>query len=149
MGKKVQYYLVFVTFTIGVMFGAFYCSFVLAKKPDVGTYEIQLQTLEGEPLNEYDWGVFALRETKSFECNLVYLGNAKAKTTWNMTDLQGWNLEVWDISDRKPKLWEDGSYISCKPGETWKLRIKMREINAIPNQIMSIDLNFFTVIPDK
>ena len=149
MAKNKHYYIILLTFIAGGLLGAFLGSSVLAKKPDVGTYEIQLQTLNGEPLHEYDWGVFALRETKTIECNLVYLGNEKVKATWNITDLQGWKIEIWDISESKPKLWEEGSYLSCKPRVTWKLRIIMSEVNAIQDEISMEDLNFYTLMPSN
>ena len=102
-----------------------------AKKPGTGSYEFELQYLDGSPFTDYDWGKFSKGEKKEIECNLFYLGDSKAKVTWSMVNLpDGLDIEVWDQSHKKPKLWIAEKNKTLKPGDIKTLKIILHNVDV-------------------
>ena len=115
----------------------------MAAKPDEASYELQLQYFNGTPITGYGWSEFSKGQVKQLDCQLVYLGNVKAKVQWLVTDLpSGWNIEVWDYSSTKGKIWREGTEKSINPGSMFGIRILLTEVNAIPDQLGSFSLEF-------
>ena len=115
----------------------------MAAKPDEASYELQLQHFNGTPITSYGWGEFLKGQVKQLDCQLVYLGNVKAKVRWLTTDLpSGWRVDVWDHSSTKGKSWGEGAEKSVKPGTTLGISIVLTEVDAIPDQHGSFSLEF-------
>jgi hypothetical protein len=121
-----------------------------AKKPSTGSYEFELRYLDGTLLTDYKWGQFTNGETKEFECELMYLGDMKAQVTWNAINLpEGVEIEVWDLSRRKPKLWDEDKTINLKPGISRDLKILLRNVDAEPGQYQELVLRFISMTPGQ
>ncbi|UCD95924.1 MAG: hypothetical protein JSV35_05330 [Candidatus Bathyarchaeota archaeon] len=115
----------------------------MAAKPDEPSYELQLQYFNGTPITGYGWGDFSRGQVKQLDCQLVYLGNVKAKVQWLVTEPpSGWNVEVWDYSSAKGRIWRAGTEKSVDPGWTFQIRIFLTEVNAIPDHPASFILEF-------
>ena len=119
-----------------------------AKKPDTGSYEFELRYLDGTLLTDYEWGQFTSVETKEFECRLIYLGDTNAKVTWNAINLpEGVELEVWDLTHKKPTLWDEDETINLKPGKSRDLKILLRNVDAELGQYQNLVLRFTSMTP--
>jgi len=133
---------------VGIM-GALVLRFVLqtamAKRPGVLSYELQLQYLNGTPVESYDWGQFSKGQAKQLNCQLAYMGNATAKITWNSTAPSGWSVEVWDNSTAKSKQWHNGITKTSTPGKVRYIRIILKEVNGAPNQPETFTINFISL----
>ena len=115
----------------------------MAAKPGEASYKLQLQHFNGTPFTSYGWGEFLKGQVKQLDCQLVYLGNEKAKVRWLTTDFpSGWKVEVWDYSSSKGKSWREGAEKSIKPGTALTISIVLTEVDATPNQLGSFSLEF-------
>ena len=129
--------------TLGTLLSLHHLGIVMATKPDEASYELQLQYFNGTSITNYGWGEFSRGQMKQLDCQLVYLGNVKAKVRWLTTDFpSGWRVEVWDYSSPKEKIWLEGIEKSVKPGTTLGIRILLTEVDAIPDQQASFSLEF-------
>lgn len=108
--------------------------------------ELQLQLLDGTPIENFDWGDFSNGQTKQLQCQLVYLGNLKVKVVWNTTGFPlGWGIEVWDASKEKIKDWSPNHAVKLVPGEILHIRIILREVNGIQGQLEAFSLIFMSL----
>ncbi|MFX1482733.1 MAG: hypothetical protein ACFFCP_06030 [Promethearchaeota archaeon] len=114
-----------------------------AKKPETGSYNFELRYMDGTLVTSYDWGEFVRSTEKEFDCMLVYLGDTKAKVTWNVIDLPvGLELEIWDTSGDKPKQWHQDNTITFKPEDSRSIKILLRNVDAEPGQQLYFVLRF-------
>ena len=121
-----------------------------AKKPGTGSYEFELRYLDGTLITSHEWGQFTDGEEKEVECTLVYLGDMSAKVTWSTTNLpEGLEIEVWDHSRNKPKLWDEEKTITFSPGVSRVLNILLRNVAAEPGQYQDFVLRFISMTPGQ
>jgi len=113
-------------------------------------FELQLQFLDGTPIEHFDWGEFSKGQAKVLQCQLAYLGTLEAKVMWNTTDFpSGWSIGVWDASKAKIKEWPAKNAMKLIPSEILPVRIVLSEVNGVPDQLEAFTLNFLSLSKSK
>ncbi len=103
MKKSYLVILLAIALGTGTVLGAFIVRYVwqtnmTMRLMGIHTFNVELQYPNGTAITDYDWGNFSYLETKSLDCNLVFLGNGTYVVYWNTTDLpDGWYIEIWEM----------------------------------------------------
>ncbi|MCK4933340.1 hypothetical protein KAS06_01585 [Candidatus Bathyarchaeota archaeon] len=149
MKKSYLVILLAITLGAGTALGAFITRYVWQTNMTMRltgslTYDLELRYLNGTPITDYNWGNFSFGETKYFDCNLEYLGNATSYVYWNTTDLPlGWIVDVYDLYDSWSWTENWMSLSVFYAGETHPLTIYLTApIGGELNQPLSFTLNF-------
>ncbi len=141
--------LIFGALTTGTVMGALVVLYTYqvpmgARFVTTGNYDVQLQTLEGAPIDGYGWGEFTIGQTKTFTCQVKNVGRVPLNMTWTVSDfpLEGWILLVnFPEQNGYPAMvWnEDESWGPIQPNGGFTIEIVLTENGAEVNPEISFN----------
>ena len=121
-----------------------------ATKPGTGSYEIELQDLDGLPITDYAWGTFTEDEVKEMEGRIVNLSDTKTEVTWKLIGSpEGVEISVWDCSGKLPNQWIQGSSKKLKTEDYLTIKIRVHNINAVAGQGLEFIFRFISMDSKK